>query len=238
MQDHFTLKDYTKANMGSPWPTRVFIGHCHESWLMSKCVHNINSQIPHCGHFGIPPSQLSDTENILYGPTPNLISRHEWCFEAPPSRCSFFHNRRWHYHCAHKISGNIHKKINNPPVQATTTAPKATEVKHPEALVQPLLMSLVKHKHQTRLQTKNNTSDLDNVIEYQNSPQPPGVVTLATIGAEPLRFPERERNLSPRNLFHAYFLDKVSANQAISLGKKHWTNMQIMNAVLYISTGK
>ena len=130
------------------------------------------------------------------------------------------------------------KKLKNPPVQATTTAPKATEVKHPEALVQPLLMSLVKHKHQTRLQTKNNTSDLDNVIEYQNSPQPPGVVTLATIGAEPLRFPERERNLSPRNLFHADFLDKVSANQAISLGKKHWTNMQIMNAVLYISTGK
>ena len=74
----------------------------------------------------------------------------------------------------------IFTKINNPPVQATTTSPKAAENKHPEALAQPVLTSPVKHKHQTKLQTRNKPSAPANVIESQNLPQSPRVVTPAT----------------------------------------------------------
>ena len=91
-------------------------------------------------------------------------------------------------------------------------AQKTTENKHPEALVQPVLTSPVKNKHQTRLKTQNNPSDPYNVIDSKNSPLPPRVVTLEKRGAAPPKVLARVRNLSPRNLFHEGFLHMGSSN--------------------------
>ena len=125
------------------------------------------------------------------------------------------------------------KKLNNPPVQAITKAPKSAENKQTESLVQPILTSSVKHKPQSRLQTRNKPSSPSNVFDSQNLSQPPRVVTPATRGTAPPRVPAQELNLSPRNLFHKDFLDMGSSNQEISLGGKYWTRIPIMNAVLH-----
>ena len=79
------------------------------------------------------------------------------------------------------------KNLNNPPVQATTTEKKAVENKQLADLIKPDITPSVKHKHQTRLQTKSNPSSPDNTIESKKSPQPLRVVTPAERVTEPLR---------------------------------------------------
>jgi hypothetical protein len=50
--------------------------------------------------------------------------------------------------------------------------------------------------------------------------------------------PLRGRKLSRRNLSYDDLLEMVSVNQAIALGKNHWTNMPMANAVINPVTGK
>ena len=114
------------------------------------------------------------------------------------------------------------KKPINHPVQATTMAPKDAKIN---------IQKLWSNQY-SRPQSNNNPSSPSNVVESKNSPHPLRVVTLSVRGAATPRVPERVLNLSPRNLFHGYFLGIGIANQAIDLGEKHGTNMPIMNAVL------
>jgi hypothetical protein len=76
------------------------------------------------------------------------------------------------------------------------------------------------------------------VSESQNLPQLLRVVTPAARGAAPPRVSARVHNLSPRNLSQGDFLDMGSADNAIALGNNNWTNVPMMNAVLYPATGK
>jgi hypothetical protein len=76
---------------------------------------------------------------------------------------------------------------------------KAAENKRPAVLVQPISTSPTKHNYHTRSQKEVKQAP-DNVIESQNSPQLPRVVTPEAKSAAPPRVPARARNLSPRNL--------------------------------------
>jgi hypothetical protein len=98
---------------------------------------------------------------------------------------------------------------------------KAAEIKRPAALLQQVITSTVKNNYQTRLKTQVNPTSPVNVIESQNSPQLPRVVTLAARSASPLRVLARACNLSPRNLYHDDFLDMGSANKATLIGNNH-----------------
>jgi hypothetical protein len=91
--------------------------------------------------------------------------------------------------------------------------------------------------YQTRSQKNNPTAPL-HIIQSPNSSLPQTVVTPASRSAAPPRVPARARNLSPRNLSQGDFLDMGSANHAITFGNNHWTDVPMMNAVLYPSTGK
>jgi hypothetical protein len=114
---------------------------------------------------------------------------------------------------------------------------KATDNKQPSTLAQPILTSPMKHNYQTRSQQASPTYPA-NVIESHNSPLLPRVVIPAVRSAAPPRVPARAHNLSARNLSQDDFLDMGNANQAISLGTNHWTNIQMANAVVHSVTGK
>ena len=105
-------------------------------------------------------------------------------------------------------------------------------------MVQPVITSPVKHNHPTILQTQSNPSSPANIIESQNLTQLPRVFTLEARYVAPPGVPERVRNISPRNLFHKYLFNMVSANQAIDFGENHWTNMTMINYVLHPVTVK
>ena len=111
-----------------------------------------------------------------------------------------------------KLAAIFTKKLHKPPVQEKTTASKDAESKQLAAMGEPVLTSSVNQKHRTILQTRNNQTNPANVIESQNSPQPLRMVISETRDAAPPRVPTRERNLSPRNLFHEYFLSMGIAN--------------------------
>jgi hypothetical protein len=115
---------------------------------------------------------------------------------------------------------------------------KAAENIRPAALVQPIITSPVKHNYHTRSQTEVNRTSPANVIESQNSPQLPRVVTPAARGAATPRVVARERNLSPRNLSQGDFFDMGSANNAIAFFNNHWNNVTMINAFLQPCTGK
>jgi hypothetical protein len=114
---------------------------------------------------------------------------------------------------------------------------KAAE-KIPATLLQHVLTSPVKHNYKTRLQTQVNPTAPASVIESQNLQQLLRVATPAVRSASPPRVPARARNLSRRNFSQDDLLDMGSANQDIALGKKHWTNMKMVNAVIHPFTWK
>jgi hypothetical protein len=64
------------------------------------------------------------------------------------------------------------------------------------------------------------------------------VFTRSARSAAPPRVPARARNISPRNLPQEDFLDMGSANNAITLGNKHWTYVPLINAVLHPASCK
>jgi hypothetical protein len=114
---------------------------------------------------------------------------------------------------------------------------KAAENKRPAALIQQALTSPVRPMYQTRSHVVNPAAPA-HIIQSPNSSLPPRVVTPAARSAAPPRVPARARNLSPRNLSQGDFLDMGSANHAIASGNNHWTDVPMMNVVLYPSTGK
>jgi hypothetical protein len=74
-----------------------------------------------------------------------------------------------------------------------------------------------------------------NLIESQNSPKLPRVVTPAARSAAPPRVPVRARNLSPRNLSQGDFLNMGSANHAMASDN---TNVPMMNTILHPAMGR
>jgi hypothetical protein len=98
---------------------------------------------------------------------------------------------------------------------------KAAEKKQPSALIQPILTSPMKHTKKNRFQHQARPTSPTSVIESQNSPLLPRVVTLTVRSAAPPRVPARAHNLSPRNLPQDDFLEMERSNQAISLGTNH-----------------
>jgi hypothetical protein len=130
-------------------------------------------------------------------------------------------------------------KFQKPSAPELRQAPlKAAENKQPSALTQPILTSPMKKNYQTRSQHQASPTYPANVIESQNSPLLPRVVTPAVRIASPPRVPARANNLSPRNLPQDDFLDMGSVNQAIALVTNHWTNIKMENAVVHPFTGK
>jgi hypothetical protein len=115
---------------------------------------------------------------------------------------------------------------------------KAAENKQSAALIHTILSLPMTHNYQTGSHNQVSPAVPTNSIESQNSPQLPRVVTLAAMNATPSRVSTRAFNLSARNLSQDDFLDMDSVNQAIALGKKHWTNMPMANAVIHQITGK
>jgi hypothetical protein len=100
-------------------------------------------------------------------------------------------------------------KFQKPLAPELVQAPiKAAEKEQPAALVQPILISPMKHKYQTRSQRSTN------VNQSRNSPLLSRVVTPATRHVASLRVPARTHNLSPRNLSQDDFWDMGTADQA------------------------
>jgi hypothetical protein len=107
---------------------------------------------------------------------------------------------------------------------------KATVNKQPEARVQPTLTSPLIQKYQTRFQKQVSAV-------AHNFPQPPRVVTPATINAAPPRVPTGARQVSPRNMSQDV-LDMGGANCAIAFGENHWTKTPMTNSVIHPVTGE
>jgi hypothetical protein len=136
------------------------------------------------------------------------------------------------------LAATFKRKYNKIPAHHLIDSPiKATENKRPAVLIQPVLISPIKHTYKTRSQTQVNTF-LAHVSESRDSSQLPRVVTPSTRIAAPPRLPARARNLSPRNLSPGDFWDTGSANNDIPLGNNHWTKKPMMNAVLHPASGK
>jgi hypothetical protein len=114
---------------------------------------------------------------------------------------------------------------------------KAAENKQPSALDQPILTYPMKHNYQTRSQKASPTNPA-NVIQSQNSPLLLRVVAPSVRSEAPPKVLARVQNLSPINLSQDDFLDMGNSNQAIELGTNHWTNIQMVNAVVHPVTGK
>jgi hypothetical protein len=136
-----------------------------------------------------------------------------------------------------QLTAIFKNKFQKPSAPELLQAPvKAAENKQSSALVQPILTPPMKHNYQTRSQQASPTYPSD-FIQSHNSPQLPRVVTPAVRSAAPPRVPARVHNLSPRNLTQDDFLDMGNANQTISLGTNHWTNIHMENDVLHPVAG-
>jgi hypothetical protein len=109
---------------------------------------------------------------------------------------------------------------------------KAAENKIPSALTQPILTSPMQHKYQTRSQTTINT------VAASNTPLLPRMITPMMGQAASPRVSARSQNLSPRNLSQNDFWSMETANIAIALGKNHWSQPHLANAVFHPITGK
>jgi hypothetical protein len=129
-----------------------------------------------------------------------------------------------------KIFKNKFQKVQAP---GLSNAPaKTAENKSPADLSQPILTSPVQQQYQTRSQTIINAKDTT------NAPLLPRVVTPMTGWVAPPRVPSRSQNLSLRNLSQDDFWDIESANMAIALGTRHWSQQHCANAVIHPVTGK
>jgi hypothetical protein len=94
-----------------------------------------------------------------------------------------------------QLSAIFENKFQKPLAPKSLQSPiRAAENKCPVALLQQVLTSPVKHNYQTILQTQRSPTALSNVIESQNLPQLPRVVTPAVRSASPPRVPARARN--------------------------------------------
>jgi hypothetical protein len=109
---------------------------------------------------------------------------------------------------------------------------KAAKNKRPAVMAQPILTSPMQHKYNTRSQTTINT------VEATNAPLLPRVITPMTGRAAPPRVPTRSQNLPPRNLSQDDFWNMETANIAIALGKNHWYQYHLSNAVVHPVTGE
>jgi hypothetical protein len=115
------------------------------------------------------------------------------------------------------VAAMFKNKLKKPSALEIIESPiKAAENKRPAVLIQPVIASPVKHNYHTRSQTEVNHTYPVNVIESQNSPQLPRVVTPAARSAAPPRVPAGARNISPRILSQGNFLDMGSANHAMA----------------------
>ena len=74
--NYHSLVDYNKTSF-APLGCNIVSQEKPTQLLMSKCVHHIKIHKPHRGHFVISLTQFSDSENILYRPTRNHISKHD-----------------------------------------------------------------------------------------------------------------------------------------------------------------
>jgi hypothetical protein len=129
-------------------------------------------------------------------------------------------------------------KYKKPPAPVIIDSPiEAAENKRPVVLIQPVIISPVKHNYQTRSQTEVNQAPAD-VSGSQNLPQLPRVVTPAARSAAPPRVPARAHNLSPRNFSQGDLLDMGSTNNAIASRNNNWSNVPMMNAILHPATYK
>jgi hypothetical protein len=132
------------------------------------------------------------------------------------------------------LAAILKKKFKKPLAPVIIESPiKAAENKHPAVLIQPIIASPTKNNYHTRSQTEVNQAPA-NIVESQNSPQLPRVVTPVARSAAPPRVPARARNLSPRNMSQGDFLDMESANHVMASGN---TNLPMMNAVLHPGNG-
>jgi hypothetical protein len=100
----------------------------------------------------------------------------------------------------------------------------------PSNLSHPILASpmQLQTRSQAIINTKNTT----------NTPLPPRVVTPMTTRPAPPWVPRRSQNISPRNLSKDNFWDMETANMAIALGNRHWSQKHHANAVVNPVTGK
>jgi hypothetical protein len=109
---------------------------------------------------------------------------------------------------------------------------KAAKNKRPAVMAQPILTSPMQHKYQTRSQTTISTG------VPTNTPLLPRVITPMTGQAAPPRVPTLSQNLSPRNLSQNDFWNMETANIAVALVTKHWSQKHFENAVVHRVTGK
>jgi hypothetical protein len=129
-----------------------------------------------------------------------------------------------------EIFKNNFQKVKAP--EPSNSPLKAAENKRPAALPQPILTSPMQHTYQTRSKTTINTG------AATNTPLLPRVVTPMTGQAASPRVPTRSQNLSPRNLSQHYFWNMETANMDVALGKNHWSQQHIANAVVHPVTDK
>jgi hypothetical protein len=115
------------------------------------------------------------------------------------------------------------KKAETPEMPLATI--KYAANKQPELHVQPTLTPPLQRQYQKRSQKHVSP-------ESQNAPQPPRVITPATMNAAPSRVPTEARQLFPRNLSQD-FLDMGGANCAIAFGENYWTKTPMMNSVIH-----
>jgi hypothetical protein len=129
-----------------------------------------------------------------------------------------------------EIFKNKFQKLKSPELSHSPI--KAADNKRPSALTQPILTSPQQHKYETRSQTKINTGNAS------DTPLLPRVITPLTGPAASPRVPARSQNIPPRNLSQNDFWSIETANMAIALGKNHWSQQNLANAMVHPITSK
>jgi hypothetical protein len=109
---------------------------------------------------------------------------------------------------------------------------KAAKNKRSAVMVQPIMTSPMKHKHQKRSQTTINTEGAT------TAPLLPRVITPMTGRAAPPRWPTLSQNLSPRNLSQDDFWNMETAKIAVSLVTNHWSQQNFSNTLVHPVTSK
>jgi hypothetical protein len=122
-----------------------------------------------------------------------------------------------------KLAKKIKNKFKKPRAPEISQSPiKAAENKQPEAFIQPISTSPMKHNYQTRSQNQVDPAVPTNASKERHTSEG------ADEGVQPF----------PKKLSQDNFLDMGSFNQATALGKKHWTNMPMANEVILPLTGE
>jgi hypothetical protein len=200
---------------------------CQNVYISASASERIVDTLKFPPH-SFPMPQLSSTDRLIMAA--NDISN---ALKNPHPEVPFSHIGDDTIAALRTLAEIFKNTFQNVQILGLPNAPaEAAEHTIPAELSNPILVSTMHQRCQTRSQTIINAQDTT------NAPLLLRVVTPMTSRPAPPRVPMRSQNLSPRNLSQDNFCDTETANMAIALGNHHWSQQHHANAVVHPVPGK